>query len=219
MKASIQSQRKFPRTCVACREKQVRRALIDRVAEVKYEGKLYKVKATKVPVERCENCGSTTYGVESEERIDAALRDQLGLLQPQVIRKNRSELGLKQEQFASALGCAGESISRWESGAIVQSRAVDRMLRAYFELPQLREFLKGLNAAVSKGEFAGAEVRWAEPASENTASTLVPAWASLVGLARRASFRKSALGPPSRNLSTNQGPFPICKRYDHDSVA
>lgn len=214
--ASMASQRKFPRTCIACREKQVRPALIDREVDVKYEGKLYKVIATKVPVERCENCGSTTYGIESEERIDAALRDQLGLLQPEVIRKNRIELGLKQENLADAIGCASESISRWESGAIVQSRAVDRMLRAYFALPQLRDFFDQLEAGAD--EFTGAEVRWAERPSSDSESASGHTWALLLRATGRSNLPKLTRNPPSQSTRENHGPYSFCKRYDYDSV-
>ncbi len=217
MKASDQSQRKFPRTCIACREKQVRPALIDRVAEVKYEGKLYSVMATDVPVERCENCGSTTYGVESEERIDAALRDQLGLLQPQVIRQNRIQLGMKQEEMATALGCASESISRWESGAFIQSRSSDRLMRAFFQLPELRAFLAGVDEALVSGDSAGSQVRWAKVETPEMVEVPQSLHASV-----RTNFGNYLNQPMPRQFrlgKSSRPDYPRITRYDIDSAA
>ena len=34
-----------------------------------------------------------------------------------------------------------ETICRWESGGLIQSRAMDNLLRVYFSLPQVRKFL------------------------------------------------------------------------------
>ena len=38
---------------------------------------------------------------------------------------------------------AVETISRWENGALTQTRAMDRYLRVYFEVPAARAALVG----------------------------------------------------------------------------
>ena len=63
---------------------------------------------------KCESCGEYTFGNESEEVIDTALRQTVGLLSPDQILQGRRALGLTQSQLAELLGCAQESISRWE---------------------------------------------------------------------------------------------------------
>jgi putative zinc finger/helix-turn-helix YgiT family protein len=78
---------------------------------------------------------------EADEQIARALREQLGLLSGELIRKNRDELGLSQRELAEHLGVATETISRWETGALTQTRAMDRYLRLYFNVPAARAAL------------------------------------------------------------------------------
>ena len=71
------------------------------------------------------------------------MREQLGLLAADQIRKNREALGLSQRVLAEHLGVAAETISRWENGALIQTRAMDRYLRVYFGVPAARAALVG----------------------------------------------------------------------------
>ena len=59
------------------------------------------------------------------------------------IKEGRKALGLLQQELAERLGVAEATISRWETGTLIQSRAMDNLLRAYFALPQLRAALRG----------------------------------------------------------------------------
>jgi DNA-binding transcriptional regulator YiaG len=77
----------------------------------------------------------------ADEQISAALRKHLGLLSPTEIRAGRKALHLSQRQIAATLGVAEASISRWETGALIHSRAIDNFLRAFFHLPELRAAL------------------------------------------------------------------------------
>jgi transcriptional regulator with XRE-family HTH domain len=65
------------------------------------------------------------------------------LLTPAQIRKGIEHLGLKQQEFAERLGVAPETISRWVNGALIQSRAMDNLLRVYFAIPEVRAVLRG----------------------------------------------------------------------------
>jgi DNA-binding transcriptional regulator YiaG len=80
-------------------------------------------------------------------QINRALRQQLGLLQPEQIRAGRTQLGLSQREFAARLAVAEESVSRWETGAQVQSRVVDRQIRLFFALPEVRANLSKMSRA------------------------------------------------------------------------
>jgi len=59
------------------------------------------------------------------------------------MRKGIGQLGLKQQALAERLGVAPETISRWVNGALIQSRAMDNLLRLYFALPEVRAVLQG----------------------------------------------------------------------------
>jgi putative zinc finger/helix-turn-helix YgiT family protein len=129
--------------------------------EVKHDGKLYPISIHNAPAERCSSCGNVTFGSDVDTSIDAALRDHLGLLTPEQIRANRKLLNLTQAQLAELICCAGETLSRWETGAIVQSRGADRLLRAFFGLPELRAFF----TSMEHDRSLGAEVVFSSPTS------------------------------------------------------
>ena len=138
------SERRLSRLCHECRQEAVRPAHIERTLDVRHDGAQHRVHVPRLPVLRCEHCGAVTYGNDSDEAINRALRDHLALLRPEEIRTSREALGLTQEELGERIGCAGESLSRWENGVVIQSRLYDRMLRAYFHVPELRAFLEEL---------------------------------------------------------------------------
>src|SRR5262249_38110213 len=78
-----------------------------------------------------------------DEKINEALRSHLRLLTPAQIRKGIEQLGLRQQELAERLGVAPETISRWVNGALIQSRAMDNLLRLFFALPEVRDVLRG----------------------------------------------------------------------------
>ncbi len=59
------------------------------------------------------------------------------------MRKSIEQLGLKQQELAQRLGVAAETISRWVTGAVIQSRAMDNLMRLFFALPEVRNVLRG----------------------------------------------------------------------------
>jgi len=138
--------RQYPIACHACRRGSVAPVSEDRTLNVRYDGALHSIRVPELPVRRCADCGAATFGIDTEDAIHRALRCHLNLLQPEEIRANRKALNLTQEQLAEAIGCAAESLSRWENGAIIQSRSYDRLMRAYFHLPALRAFFEQLRA-------------------------------------------------------------------------
>jgi transcriptional regulator with XRE-family HTH domain len=79
----------------------------------------------------------------ADDQINAAFRACLKLLTPSQIRRGRKQLGLSQGELAEKIGAAEGTISRWETGALVQSRTSDNLLRVYFALAEVRAVLVG----------------------------------------------------------------------------
>jgi len=50
---------------------------------------------------------------------------------------------MQQKSLAAALGIAEATLSRWLNGGLIQSRAMDNLLRVYFGIPAVREVLTG----------------------------------------------------------------------------
>ena len=86
-------------------------------------------------VPRCGNCQALSIDDEADQQISAAFRREAGLLAPEEIRQGREKLGLTQKQFANLLGVGEATVSRWETGAQIQQRAMDRFLRVCFNSP------------------------------------------------------------------------------------
>lgn len=93
----------------------------------------------------CDSCGETELDVaamrECAERIKKEYREAHGLLAPEQIRSIRASLSLSQKQFESALGVSSPTVSRWETGSIVQSKIADNLIRGMSEHRCLAEDL------------------------------------------------------------------------------
>lgn len=82
----------------------------------------------KVPLRICEECGAEYFDHVAEEVKHDAVCQYLGLLCPREIRSIRESYGT-QADFASLTGISPASLSRWETGASIQSRPYDNFLR------------------------------------------------------------------------------------------
>jgi putative zinc finger/helix-turn-helix YgiT family protein len=107
----------------------------------KHDGREYEIRIADLMIPTCRNCGAQTFSVGDDEKIIAALRAQAGLLTAEEIRQQRAELQLSQEELAELLGVARDTISRWETGTLIQSRAMDNLLRLFFESDEVRRRL------------------------------------------------------------------------------
>ena len=133
----------FPRACLTCGKEAVWPAPIDYDAKVRHEGRLYEFHVPDLRANQCRECGETTFGNVADEQITRALREHLGLLQPDQIQVRLSALGMPQEVFAERIGVAPETVSQWLSGQSVPSRAMDNLMRVFLEFEDVRMALSG----------------------------------------------------------------------------
>lgn len=94
---------------------------------------------------RCEKCNHTWEGVEQAEYNKDILRqayntkrdlvrEQLGLLSGQEIHKIRELLDLTQKEASALFGGGANAFNKYESGEVLQSVAMDRLVRLAFWL-------------------------------------------------------------------------------------
>lgn len=131
----------FPWKCGTCRQKALSPAVIPYTTEVEHDGRTYAIDIPALNVLRCANCGAIVLDDAANEAISNAFRSEARLLTPAQIRQGREGLGLSQKQLAGYLDIAVSTLSRWETGAQIQQRAMDKLLRAFFHVPELRQYL------------------------------------------------------------------------------
>src|SRR5262249_51252387 len=102
---------------------------------------------------RCRNCGAMILDTEANRQISLAFRRQVGLLTPDEIREKREALGLKQGELAAYLSVAPATLSRWENGVQIQQRCMDKLLRLFFDLPEVRFALGTAPEATTADRF------------------------------------------------------------------
>lgn len=125
----------FPWMCGECGRTEVRHKAIDYKAEIKHDGKLYEVEVHNLEVPTCDHCGEQWFDAQTDDQINIALRNQIGLLQPKEIRNRRKAMGLTQKDLAEKIGVAVASLSRWENGSFIQAKSTDNLLRMFFKHP------------------------------------------------------------------------------------
>jgi DNA-binding transcriptional regulator YiaG len=123
----------------------------DYETQVKHDGRLYNLFIEKLIIPTCRHCGEKVFGIAEDERICDALRQKLNLLAPDQIRSRIRELGLSQKEVALQLNIAEETLSRWVTGTMIQSKAMDTLLRLYFDIPQVRSSLAVMHQGTDLG--------------------------------------------------------------------
>ncbi len=132
----------FPWKCGNCRERTINPAtLASYSADLEHDGRKYSVTVSGLQAARCDNCGTIMLDDAANRRLSDALRAEVGLLRPAEIRAHREDLGLTQKALAGYLQVAEATLSRWETGAQMQQRAMDRFLRVFFESADARRIL------------------------------------------------------------------------------
>jgi putative zinc finger/helix-turn-helix YgiT family protein len=126
-----------------------------------HDGRQYNFDIPDLELPTCRACGESVISSAVDERIQVELRKQAGLLLPSEIRRNCAQLGVTQKAAASDIGVAEATFSRWATGSVIQSRAMDRLLRLYFQLPEVRKTLAAgidilADVVLSEGSQQGA---------------------------------------------------------------
>jgi putative zinc finger/helix-turn-helix YgiT family protein len=109
---------------------------------IEHDGRAYQVQMPRLSAPQCQNCKAISLDDEADQQISAAFRGAAHLLAPAEIRQGREKLGLTQKEFANLLGVGEATISRWETGAQIQQRALDRFLRVCLASPAAVELLQ-----------------------------------------------------------------------------
>ena len=149
--------RPFPWFCSDCFTLTVVPTITEYTAKVKQDGVIHELHFPAIEIPRCQSCGNLIITTAVDEKINDALRARLRLLTPIQMRMGIRKLGLKQQELAERLGVAPETISRWVTGFLIQSRAMDNLLRLYFALPEVRRVLRGADQDPNLGVAVVAE--------------------------------------------------------------
>ena len=111
----------------------------------------YKGQSLVVPDYRileCPACGEAVVPRESARRAEKVIRDfgrgVDGLLSAADIKRIRHKLHLTQEQMAQVLGGGLKGFARYENGQVIQSRAMDNLLRILDRFPESLAALPGV---------------------------------------------------------------------------
>jgi putative zinc finger/helix-turn-helix YgiT family protein len=133
----------FPWYCIKCGAEEVYPSKLRYTTEVKHDGRLHRLVIDDLTVPVCRKCGEKVFTDSVDEQISQTLRSQLRLLSPEQILRGIRDLGLSQKEAAARLRVAEATLSRWVSGSVIQSRAMDNLLRVYFAFPEVRRALTG----------------------------------------------------------------------------
>jgi putative zinc finger/helix-turn-helix YgiT family protein len=117
-------------------------ATVPYVTNIEHDGRAYRIQVPVLSVPQCTNCKAISIDDEADRQISAAFRREARLLTPEEIRQGREKLGMTQKQLANLLGVGEATISRWETGAQIQQRAMDRFLRVCFASSAAVELLR-----------------------------------------------------------------------------
>jgi putative zinc finger/helix-turn-helix YgiT family protein len=132
----------FPWFCIECKQKEIYPQETDYTTTIKYDGAEYTIRVPDLAIPTCRHCGEQSFTVGTGDRIADAIREKVGLLTPQEIQAGRNRLEVSQSEMANRLGVDEAMLSRWEEGMVLQPRAMDNLLRVYFESEEARSILR-----------------------------------------------------------------------------
>ncbi len=145
------------RKCMYCRERAVSPTTLPTYStEMEHDGRKYKISVADFRVLQCQRCGAIILEDAANERLDEALHAAAGILKPAEIRQNREALGLTRQQLADLLRISMFTLTRWETGSQIQQRAMDTLLRLFFQSGEARRIL-GAPGEIAPGELGSAE--------------------------------------------------------------
>ncbi len=134
--------RPYPWKCRMCGQPNVSPVTVDYSTEMEHDGISYSLTVPSLEILECTACHNQVFPDQAFEKLLSKLRSEAGLLTPEEIKTGRTVLKLTQEQLASHLKVARETVSRWESGGQIQQRAYDTLIRLYFQFEDVRTALE-----------------------------------------------------------------------------
>jgi putative zinc finger/helix-turn-helix YgiT family protein len=140
-KTKVEKSKPFPWKCPFCGERAVYGAILSHPVDIDYDGRAYHVVVKHLKTPQCKKCRGVFPDAAAHRAITRAFLRKAKLLMPEQIRKYRESLHLTQKQLAAILGIAEASVSRWETGAQIQQRSLDNLLRIVFAYPDVRHKL------------------------------------------------------------------------------
>ena len=127
--------------CGACRHRSMSPVTMAlHTTQLEHDGRAYHIEIPNFRVQKCRNCGQTELDETASDQLFDALRSAAGLLSSEDILRNRHRLGLTRKDLADLLQISESTLSRWETGAQLQQRAMDRYLRTIFEVKEARQY-------------------------------------------------------------------------------
>jgi putative zinc finger/helix-turn-helix YgiT family protein len=136
----------FSRKCGNCRRRAVALTTIPYTVQIDHDGRKHTVTILALEAPNCGNCGAIALHEEANKKISEAFRQQTHLLTPEAIREGREKLGLNQQAFADRLGISVSTLSRWETGAQIQQRSLNRLMKAFFRSALVRKHFSRIQA-------------------------------------------------------------------------
>jgi putative zinc finger/helix-turn-helix YgiT family protein len=127
--------------CSKCKQRAVSFAVVPYEIQVDHDGRKYQVSISDLSVAKCSNCGKVYFDSAASNQVTRTLCKQAGLLSGDEIRRQREKLGLTQAALAELLDVEPREVAWLENGERIQQRHMDRTLRAFFALPELRATL------------------------------------------------------------------------------
>jgi putative zinc finger/helix-turn-helix YgiT family protein len=124
-------------------------------------------------VYRCAVCGEEEYSyaqaTAAEQRAAEIYREQNGFLHPDQIVALRRRWGVTQAQLETALGLGRKTVARWEAGRVLQTRALDNLLRAIDRFPAVLTYL-----AERQGANVAPNPEWSAPPEPQRPELVLP---------------------------------------------
>jgi hypothetical protein len=135
--------RKFPAFCRNCGNPEVILTEIEYVAEIRHDGHVCSITVPDLEISVCRVCGEKVFDEHVDRQINKALRPHLNLFTPSQIYAELGSLAISEQELAQRIGVPDETLSRWLNDIRIQPRAMDKLLRLFFALPNVRAALDG----------------------------------------------------------------------------
>ena len=120
--------------------------LVKKVVDETFEYKGEKLVVPDYVIYECSTCEDSLVDEKSIKASQKELKDFYrkvdGLLSSADIRRIRKKLGYTQEQMAKELGVGLKNFARYESGQVIQGRAMDLLLRVFDFDPAILKKIK-----------------------------------------------------------------------------